>query len=73
MKQARYRYLYNRCKKLDKCGTVSIELHIYIDKQNYYAHTGIKIKPEFWDNRKNEVSYKHPKYLIFNHCCPIKI
>jgi integrase len=63
-KFADYSLRFNRRNKLDKDGKASIEVKIYLNGKATNHSTGIRIKPEEWNEEK-----KRPKDNFLNRNC----
>ena len=65
--KAHFNILYNRKKTLDKKGEALIHIQVYIsDKEKPLVSTGVKIKPEFWDDKNKCVDYSHANAITLN-------
>ena len=61
MKKAKYEFVYGR-KKDD-----NIELYVYIDrKTKAYLSTKIKVKPQYWDDKKKAIRGSMPNSDYYN-------
>jgi len=64
-----YSLIYNHTGKLNKQGKSVIQIRIYQNlgssQKSKYLSTGIKVKPEFWNDRKKEIR-KHPNAVKLN-------
>ncbi len=56
--KVQYRVIYNRRKELDRNGMAPVVVEAYQDRNRYYQPTGIRLTPNQWDERKNEVKSK---------------
>jgi site-specific recombinase XerD len=64
--KANYRFVFNRKKKLNGQGKAVVQIEVYIDRLRKYVSTGIYLTPEQWNDKKSEVSSKHPNYILLN-------
>jgi len=66
MKKVTYRLKFNRKNKLNSKGQAVIQIEAYLNEKRKYFSTGIKIKPNQWNENKQVVNSKHPKHLELN-------
>jgi hypothetical protein len=64
--KATYTFVYNRKNKLNKQGEALVQIQVYYNKERKYLSTGIYLKPNEWDNRRNEVNRHHPECDVLN-------
>lgn len=55
IKKVAYETVYNYHKRTDRTGKASVHVKAYQNGKRLYRDTGIRLKPEEWDERKNEV------------------
>ena len=68
MEKARYTLLYNRENRLNSKRLAPIHIEVYFNRESRkFIHTNIKIEPEYWDEKKRQVSSKHPQFINYNH------
>ncbi len=64
--KATYTFVYNRKNKLNKQGQALVQIQVYYNKERKYLSTGIYLKPNEWDARRNEVSKHNPECDVLN-------
>ena len=68
-KQLNLKFVHNRKNNLSKAGKALVQLRIHYlgQKKTEYKSTGIYIKPNQWDNIKQEVNSKCPGQERYLH------
>jgi site-specific recombinase XerD len=56
-----FQKVFNRKKKLNKEGKAVIEIEAYQDRRRKFFSTKIFVRPDQWDNKRREISRKHPQ------------
>ena len=64
--KATYTFVYNRKNKLNKQGEALVQIQVYYQQERKYLSTGIYLKPNEWDARRNEVSKNNPECDALN-------
>jgi hypothetical protein len=59
--KATYTFVYNRKNKVNKQGEALVQMQVYYNKERKYLSTGIYLKPNEWDAKRNEVNKNHPE------------
>ncbi|MDR1022575.1 MAG: hypothetical protein LBL94_04810 [Prevotellaceae bacterium] len=68
--KVRYSLAYNRRnKKLTPTSKVPVHLEIYFDRSTRrWADTRVELEPQYWDDKANNVSKKHPNFAgLYQH------
>lgn len=63
--KARYKFVFNRKKRLNKESKALIQLQAYLNTKQKYFSTNIYVKPEQWDTGRR-VIVKHPNQIRLN-------
>jgi integrase len=66
MKKASYKIVFNRLKKLNRDGTGLVQIECYLEGKRKYVSTGIKIKPDYWDQKNGRVKNNHEQFIQLN-------
>ena len=64
--KATYTFVFNRKNKLNKQGEALVQIQVYYQQERKYLSTGIYLKPNEWDARRNEVSKNKPECDALN-------
>lgn len=59
MNKIHFRLVYNRKKKLNKCGKALIQVEVYQNRKKIYISSGIYVNPQQWDNSRSRIIH-HP-------------
>jgi site-specific recombinase XerD len=65
MKKIRYRYVYNRKKKLNAQGTALVQIEASLPYRKIYISTRVYVRPEEWDNTTSMIT-NHPNAMQLN-------
>lgn len=65
MKKIRYRYVYNRKKKLNAQGTALVQIEASLPYRKIYISTRVYVRPEEWDNNTAMI-INHPNAMQLN-------
>lgn len=65
MKKIRYRYVYNRKKKLNAQGTALVQIEASLPYRKIYISTRVYVRPEEWDNNTAMIT-NHPNAMQLN-------
>ena len=58
--------IHNRKGKLREDGTAVVQVRAYHNKKHKYFSTGVNVEPKFWDEKRNQVSQRHPNNVSLN-------
>ncbi len=63
-----YSVVYNFRRRLNGDGTAPVHIRLYSksDKKRKYVDTGVRVKPEFWDDDQKIVRKKYVNYTFLN-------
>lgn len=65
-KPIQYKLIYNRKNQLNSKGEGIIQIEAYKDAKRVYFSTGVHVKPEHWDSKKDRIIKRNDSHQLNN-------